>query len=322
MPPRSDDEDGPEEPGLDRISALPNEVIYHLIDLLPAPEAVRTSVLARGWRHHWKYMRNLQFFVSGSYPALSADWLNRFMSHLFRGLRGPLDVCDIYVEEGLCDDVTKLEAYRWVHQAVSDHHVRELMVDIELQFEEPSFGLAGRPFVSQNLAKLEFCYVLLDSRILDFSRCSALKDLVLCKCVIHTKNIVSRTLKHLLIYACDFCREGTGTRISVPNLISLKLERNIGTDPVLLSKPLLEKAVVSLKCNHYYNGDYPCHNSGRGECCGLCEGCIDSDAHSGGCCMLLHALSSATDLELELPYAKVRIPCELIFLYFTYLSSV
>ncbi|KAJ1275062.1 hypothetical protein BS78_05G107200 [Paspalum vaginatum] len=44
----------------DQISALPDEVIRHLLGFLPAPEAVRTSLLARGWRHHWKYMRSLR----------------------------------------------------------------------------------------------------------------------------------------------------------------------------------------------------------------------------------------------------------------------
>jgi hypothetical protein len=43
--------------GEDRISTLPDEIIHHLLGFLPAPEAVRTSLLARGWRHHWKSMR-------------------------------------------------------------------------------------------------------------------------------------------------------------------------------------------------------------------------------------------------------------------------
>ncbi|TVU26394.1 hypothetical protein EJB05_28939, partial [Eragrostis curvula] len=306
MPLESDDETLAEEEAasLDRISALPDEVIHHVLGLLPAPEAVRTSVLARGWRHHWKSMRSLQLTVSDG-MVLSADWLNRFMGRLLRDLRAPLDVCDIYVEEGLCDDVTALDAYRWVRQAVSKHHARELMVDLELAYEQSSFALAGQPLVSRHLTRLELYYVLLKGRVLDFSRCTALEDLVLCKCDIDTNNISSQSLKHLRIEHCDFCRKGSPTCISAPNLVSLKLEHPLGAVPVLQMMPVLKRATVELQCNHYYNFDYPCHKSERNrECCGLCEGCTGSDAHSRGCCMLFHGLSSATHLELIVPLAK------------------
>ncbi|TVU26396.1 hypothetical protein EJB05_28941, partial [Eragrostis curvula] len=41
------------ESGADRISDLPEDVIHHVLSLLPAHDAVRTSVLARRWRHLW-----------------------------------------------------------------------------------------------------------------------------------------------------------------------------------------------------------------------------------------------------------------------------
>ncbi|TVU16795.1 hypothetical protein EJB05_36950, partial [Eragrostis curvula] len=213
MPTGSDDETRAEEGTacLDRISALPDEVIHQVLGLLPAPEAVRTSVLARGWRHHWKYMRRLVFTVFLGDPVLSLDWLNRFMAHLLRDLRPPLDVCDIYVEEGHCDEDTAPYAYRWVRQAVSKLNVRELIISLELQFGVPSFELTGQPLVSRRLVRLELYYVELKGRILDFSKCTALEDLVIYKCDISTKNISSRTLKHLRIERCDFCRNGSPT---------------------------------------------------------------------------------------------------------------
>jgi hypothetical protein len=39
------------------------------------------------------------------------------------------------------------------------------------------------------------------------------------------------------------------------------------------------------------------------------EGCVSSAAHRFGCCVLLHGLSRAADLELSVPCAKVNIPC-------------
>lgn len=290
----------------DRISALPDEVIHHLLGLLPAPEAVRTSLLARGWRHHWRSLRSLRLTVSDD-PVLTAERLNRFMSRLLRALRAPLDVCNMYVEFEQCEDVAALESYRWVRQAVCKHHARVLMVDLELMCDLPSFVLAGKPLVSRHLASLKLCYVLLSGRILDFRRCPALEDLVLFTCDIEAKKISSPSLKRLRIDYCDFSRRGPRTRISAPNLVSLKLEKLVGTSAVLESMPLLEAAVVRLDCNHYYNDDYPCEKGDdSGACCGLSERCVASDDHSGGG-MLLQGLASATSLELTVPFAKVNI---------------
>ncbi|CAN6362586.1 unnamed protein product [Urochloa humidicola] len=226
------------------------------------------------------------------------------MARLLRELRAPLDEFYVYIEIEQCDNVCQLESYHWVRQSVSKHRARLVMVDIELVPEQPSFGLAGKPFVSRHLTRLELCYVILMDRILDFSRCQALEDLVMFTCDIGTKRILSPSLKRLRIDYCDFCKKGSRTRISAPNLIWLKLEHLMGTSPALESMPLLESAIVRLDCNHhYYNDDYPCANGGSGECCGLCEGCVGNDEHSGGC-LLLQGLSSATHLELTVPFAK------------------
>ncbi|WVZ53570.1 hypothetical protein U9M48_004490 [Paspalum notatum var. saurae] len=123
----------------DRISALPDEVTHHLLGFLPAPEAVRTSLLARGWRHHWKYMRSLRFTVLADGPVVSAEWLNRFMGRLLQDLHAPLDVCDIYMEHGFCYFVTEMQAYNWVHKAVSGLHARDLMVGLQRLAERPSY---------------------------------------------------------------------------------------------------------------------------------------------------------------------------------------
>ncbi|CAM0146247.1 unnamed protein product [Urochloa decumbens] len=236
----------------DRISTLPDEIIHHLLGFLPAPEAVRTSLLAQNWRHHWKSMRSLRFTAING-PVVSAEWLNNFMAHLLRRPPCPAP------------------------------RVRRLRRGLAVRRRVPTGVIQGR--------------------ILDFTRCQALEDLVMFSCDISVKRISSPSLKRLRIDYCDFCKSGSPTRISVPNLIWLKLERLMGTSPVLESMPLLEAAIVKLDCNHYYNDDYPCANGHSGECCGLCEGCVGNYEHSGGS-MLLQGLSSVTHLELTVPFAK------------------
>lgn len=181
------------------------------------------------------------------------------------------------------------------------------MVDLEFMAEMPSFELSGKPLVSRHLARLELSYVELKGRILDFTRCTALENLMMFTCDIGAKKISSPSLRHLRVDYCNFCKAGSRTRISAPNLISLKMEHLVGTSPVLESMPLLETAIVRLDCNHYYKNDYyTCDNGVNGECCGLCEGCAGNDDHSGGC-LLLKGLSNAAHLELEVPFAKVDI---------------
>ena len=39
---------------VDRLSALPNELIHTVLSFLPAPEVVRTCLLSRQWRSLWR----------------------------------------------------------------------------------------------------------------------------------------------------------------------------------------------------------------------------------------------------------------------------
>jgi hypothetical protein len=45
----------------DMISALPEGVLLHILSLLPTKDVVKTSVLAKRWRHLWKYLKAFRF---------------------------------------------------------------------------------------------------------------------------------------------------------------------------------------------------------------------------------------------------------------------
>ncbi|XP_044444468.1 uncharacterized protein [Triticum aestivum] len=74
------DKKSPRSTAVDRIGDLPDEIIHHLLSFLPAQEAVRTSVLARRWRHLWKSATGLR--IVGIEGVDTVQELRKFVDHL------------------------------------------------------------------------------------------------------------------------------------------------------------------------------------------------------------------------------------------------
>ncbi|KAL6868169.1 hypothetical protein ACP4OV_015014 [Aristida adscensionis] len=62
----------------DRLGALPDALIHHVMSFLEARQAVRTCVLARRWRHLWRAMPAVR--VTQAFAP--ARRLRRFLDHL------------------------------------------------------------------------------------------------------------------------------------------------------------------------------------------------------------------------------------------------
>ncbi|KAI4982856.1 hypothetical protein ZWY2020_023348 [Hordeum vulgare] len=115
----------------DRIGALPDEILQHVMSFLLSRDAVRTCVLARRWSTLWKSVPALRIEDD---PATGS---NKFMDELLR-LRdpAPLNVCDICVVSEDSDTDEELETFceeasnriaPWLRYALL-HEVRVLQV--------------------------------------------------------------------------------------------------------------------------------------------------------------------------------------------------
>jgi hypothetical protein len=146
----------------------------------------------------------------------------------------------------------------------------------------------------RDLSTLELKSLDLRDKLLDFSRCPALKNLLVRFCSVGwTKCISSQSLEHLTIVYCTFLSDAR-TRISAPRLISLELSENYGNTPFLDGMPLLVNAFVRLRdcedrCHQQEYGILCCNNS-----CSKCGANISGNKD----CVLLEGLSEATRLEL------------------------
>ncbi|KAM0929629.1 hypothetical protein ACQ4PT_001645 [Festuca glaucescens] len=80
---------------VDRLSALPDALLQHVIGFLEAGEAVRTCVLARRWGHLWRPIPRLR--VTDVEAFQSVEKLNGFVDRLFllRDAGSILEECEL-----------------------------------------------------------------------------------------------------------------------------------------------------------------------------------------------------------------------------------
>jgi hypothetical protein len=215
----------------DRLGSLPDDAFLHVLSLLPSEDAVRTCVLARRWRHLWRFTAALRI-ARGDDKRWSVWWLHRFVTNFLR-LRdslSPLDVCDIFCRpfvsfrgghaaQALCFKV----AEEWVRRVVSEYRARVLKV--WTYTNENMLEPADAPLVSQHLTRLELGEVEIPSGMLDLSGCPALEHLELISCRIQGERMLFPSVKHLRIADSSFFIIPRSS-ISAPSLVSLQLSEN------------------------------------------------------------------------------------------------
>uniref|UniRef100_A0A0E0R5C5 F-box domain-containing protein n=1 Tax=Oryza rufipogon TaxID=4529 RepID=A0A0E0R5C5_ORYRU len=286
-----------ENSGGDWLSTLPDEILHNVLSFLPAHEAVRTCLLSRRWRNLWRSAPVLRI----RHRWVGVERFNKFVNNLLL-LRDPVPLDELEFQTYTywptkmprpCIYEVKY-AELWIRHALM---CKARVLRVLVQSEHLAPLELSMPLISKHLTTLQLRSVKLDNHALDFSNCpvledlqmNCLEDLELESCKISTDKMVSQSLKHLCVTRCNF---EMSTRISVPGLISLRLDDNYGSIPLLESMPLLVTA--SVKFGTFSWGCWKCiYHPGT---CVRCDG--DPDGDGGVKCKFFRGLSNAANLEL------------------------
>ncbi|XP_047065472.1 uncharacterized protein LOC124673438 [Lolium rigidum] len=213
----------------DHLSALPDDLLHRILSYLRAWEVVRTCVLARRWRHLWASATCLDLRTRYSTRDFAPDDLRGFVSRLFlsRNASVPVDTLRLQSSEmigAFSDD----DSSRWISVSM-EHSARVIHVVGHRRF--PAL-LKGVSFVSSHLKILKLSYARLDHRILGqlSSSCTCLEELHLKDCLVTGDEIVSASLRTLVMLKCKI---DTDFSVAAPNLVQLRLITPYGRVPLL-----------------------------------------------------------------------------------------
>ena len=204
----------------DRLSALPDGVLHHVMSFLKAWEVVRTCVLSRRWRNLWASapcvdLRIRYFRLDSEPPEEPRDFVNRLFRR--REASAPVDTLRLQLSDpdNLFDND---DANAWIRTAIK-RNARF----IHLTGHRKEIGvLKHRALVSTHLKILKLSYVLIDDKILKqlSSGCKSLEELDLKDCVMTGHQISSASLKTLKM---DRCKINVDLSITAPNLVFLNI---------------------------------------------------------------------------------------------------
>ncbi|CAN6288540.1 unnamed protein product [Urochloa humidicola] len=271
-------------------------LLNHVLSLLPAEEAVRTCVLARRWRHLWKFAAGLRIGYLDKYEPKSVNELRKFVDYLLL-LRGGFPLDEFMFKLGdfsSPDDVPRVNL--WLRHAVTCK-VQVIKLHVHLNdYFNPWLELDDLPLVSKHLTRLQLHGVQCHASFLNFLSCPALEYLEFTYCYFSSaEKISSAYLKCLSITYSEFGNDSR-IRICAPNLVSLHLDALWDNTPILECMPGLEKAFVRItgrcndRCSKLHDPNQHCD----------CEYCDSSDntGDGGDNCVLLKGLSEAKNLVL------------------------
>ncbi|KAF7077531.1 hypothetical protein CFC21_082070 [Triticum aestivum] len=166
MPPRKKPKSAP--PVTDHISALPDNMLHHVLSFLPVQAAVRTCALARRWRHLWRSTTGLRIVRFDDKKHL--QHLRNFMHHLLV-LRERTDLDTVEIKLGVFVEEDQTHVNLWTRFAVMCR-ARALTLHVNPPLR---LYLDDLPLVSRHLRTLDLHDVDLPKSFIDFAGCPALE---------------------------------------------------------------------------------------------------------------------------------------------------
>ncbi|OVA11711.1 F-box domain [Macleaya cordata] len=260
-----------ETPNPDRLSDLPESILFHILSFLPTKYVVQMSILSRRWRYLWTSVPSLNFGddlfqlhrVSNGGSVLDAN--TRFVNFVNKVLQLH-DMSHIQRFRISCFDLD----ISWISAAVKKN-VQELFLIIPTNAVE----LPDCLFTCESLVSLKLvvgdsilalptsvCFTRLRTLLLFsvtfngffgklLSGCPVLDKLAVVGCQWwddEVVNISSPTLRHLIMCSGTF----SGIKISNPNLISFQYKNCFGKNYFIENLSSLVDAVIDVDLDCKY----------------------------------------------------------------------
>uniref|UniRef100_A0ACD6AFC4 Uncharacterized protein n=1 Tax=Avena sativa TaxID=4498 RepID=A0ACD6AFC4_AVESA len=226
----------------DRLSALPDELLHHVLSFLPSRRAVQTGVLSKRWTGLWRSVRRIDIrfdvhtpnYVYNSYSKEKWEKAEVFINNLFKFHDAPsLDAFQIYIGSNHNDLLPTID--RWVCQGMEylPHDVEIVYSSIEGAYMLPHLGSS-----TALLKKLCLSGVYLDYSFQAQLRSGfpVLEDLTLHDCCTYFDYIQSSTLKKFVLRHCY--RSSKMLVIRAPALVSLHIVTVLYDNGVALDGPM------------------------------------------------------------------------------------
>jgi hypothetical protein len=243
----------------DRISALPDELLHHVMSFLTPRETVQTCLLSKRWQTIWASARCLNI-DSEQFSHLLA--LKTFLDNLLLD-RGSTSLDKFWLRINFGGYPDSIYDYSQIRPWVC-HALRSNAQVIGIVHYGKLLTIANAS-TSSNLKRLHLCTFEVDDWFVEklFSGCPQLEELELICCFINISMLSSTKLKRLTVTASDdmsvACLGCEDIVIDMPNLVLLDIKEIPDRNPYLKNVSSLDTASVCLSECSFKDSDVDCN---------------------------------------------------------------
>ncbi|MCL7023790.1 hypothetical protein MKW94_006516 [Papaver nudicaule] len=236
----------------DRISALPESILHHILSFLDLKQAIKSSILSSKWRYVWTSLPFLCFdfglFQTKNSMQPKAKLFAKFVDRVFqlRDTSSSIERLNLNCFEFVSPDIQNLSnsLYAWILIGLK-RKIKELYLDVP--FSPKDFKLPSNIFTCESLTKLQlrgsekepYC-IFLGNLPNAFScigssigSCPMLESLTITRCVFRSSLVItSPKLKHLVIdsHFVGTNKRDSRVKLNTPSLLSIRCKDYMSRD--------------------------------------------------------------------------------------------